>query len=116
MSDKYAIMEAMADQLEQYITDHYPMLTYRAKKMFGGMGYFIDDKMFAAYYGKDGGFALKLDQVEREDLLTLPATKPGMHKPYLILSDTIMTDTSAFQEWLSKSIEYTMSLVVKPKK
>lgn len=80
----------------------------RSKKMFGGVGYFMDDLMFGGIMYDV--FRLKADEVNKPDFEEKgmgPWEVPGksMKMPYYEVPQEIINDQQLLREWVYKAIE-----------
>jgi len=89
-------------------------LDARARKMFGGMGIYTGEKMFAILL--DDAVGLKLSPEDREEALRLEGAKtfcPGPGAPemieYVQLPSSILDNSEVFQYWIRRSAEYARS-------
>ncbi|MBV6503407.1 MAG: hypothetical protein AKCLJLPJ_01478 [Fimbriimonadales bacterium] len=88
-------------------------LDARARKMFGGMGVYTGEKMFAILYEDE--VSLKLSPEDREQALSLdgatlfqPPDGPQMSE-YVVMPNSVLNDENSFKEWLLKSARYAQS-------
>ena len=88
----------------------------RARRMFGGMGIYTGEKMFAFLVNNDLGFKLAPD--DYDEALRLPGAAPMRPdknsepmKEYVKMPKSVLDDAERFQHWLEKSAAY----VRKPK-
>ncbi len=86
-------------------------LDVRARKMFGGMGVYSGEKMFAILL--DDSVGLKLSPEDRDQALQLEGAepfKPGPEQPpmpeYVIMPHQVLNDADAFRDWVAKSADY----------
>lgn len=87
----------------------------RARKIFGGMGIYTGEKMFAIL--EEDLVSFKLSPEDREKALTMdgahvfkPAEEGHSEMPeYIVMPPTILDDDAKFQGWLIKSAEYVRS-------
>lgn len=87
----------------------------RARKIFGGMGIYTGEKMFAIL--EDDLVSFKLSPEDREKALELdgakvftPAEEGHSEMPeYIVMPMTVLDDDDKFQGWLTKSAEYVRS-------
>jgi DNA transformation protein len=89
-------------------------LDARARKLYGGMGVYTGEKMFAILL--DDVVSLKLSPEDRQEALKLSGAgvfKPGPDLPempeYIVMPPTVLDDTDSFKLWLDKSAEYAKS-------
>jgi DNA transformation protein len=87
----------------------------RARKIFGGMGIYTGEKMFAIL--EDDLVSFKLSPADREVALALdgarvfmPAEEGHSEMPeYIVMPADVLNDDENFQNWLIKSAEYVRS-------
>ncbi|MDQ3044565.1 MAG: TfoX/Sxy family protein [Chloroflexota bacterium] len=98
-----------------------PDIDLRFRPMFGGLGVYANERMFASI--SNIGLALKLPPEPRADLLREPGAKPLQYaenapvsKESVIVPAAIRADPAHLAKWATLSIEYTASLPApKPK-
>ena len=79
------------------------------RKMFGGRGYFVGDRLFAAYYG---GIATKLPDPDREEVLNRQIATPFTPTPGRRFGNWVRfplegpDGIEALLPWLRKAYEY----------
>jgi|GEM_PF-361308 len=83
----------------------------RARRMFGGMGVYTGEKMFAFLVGEDIG--LKLCPEDYETALTLPGAGPMRAekdsepmREYVKMPREILDDRDSFVNWVERSAGY----------
>jgi len=82
----------------------------RARRMFGGMGIYTGEKMFAFLLGDDIG--LKLGPEDQEKALTLPGAAPmktDKNEPmrdYVKMPKTVLDNLETFTDWVERSASY----------
>jgi TfoX/Sxy family transcriptional regulator of competence genes len=83
----------------------------RARRMFGGMGIYTSEKMFA--FLMDNDVALKLNPSDFEEAMAIPGAtemrpEAGAEplKEYVKMPKIILDDIQAFTGWVEKSAEY----------
>lgn len=87
----------------------------RARKIFGGMGIYTGEKMFAIL--EEDLVSFKLSPEDREHALALdgahvfkPSEEGHPEMPeYIVMPQNVLDDASKFQDWLIKSAEYVRS-------
>ncbi len=109
-----AFMAQYADTLRDALAEAEPGTALVTRKMFGGMGYYVDGRMFAGYYGK--GLALKLAESDRADLLAVEGAESGMSKNYVEVPPAYLRNASLLVPWLKKCLVYVRSLPQKKRK
>lgn len=83
----------------------------RARRMFGGMGVYTGEKMFAILVDDD--VSLKLSPDDRAEALELSGAQLFRPEPdaaempeYVVMPRYVLDDDSKFTEWVRKSAEY----------
>lgn len=83
------------------------------KKMFGGIGFFEQGRMFGMITGKSSCFRLKVDEFNKEDYvakgmepLFMKNKKKGM--PYWEVPADVLEDKETLAVWVTKSIEASL--------
>jgi TfoX/Sxy family transcriptional regulator of competence genes len=111
------IAENYARMLEDAVRETKPDADFAWKRMFGGAGYYVDEQIFAAWYGRDE-LALKLSEESANELKKLGgmAAPETMSKQYTHLPASIQKDEQAFAKWVAKSMAYVAALPKKKKK
>jgi DNA transformation protein len=87
----------------------------RARKIFGGMGIYTGEKMFAIL--EDDLVSFKLSPSDREEALALdgarvfrPAEEGHSEMPeYIVMPPDVLNNDENFQNWLIRSAEYVRS-------
>lgn len=86
-------------------------LDVRARRMFGGMGIYTGEKMFAFLINNEIGF--KLCPEDCEEALKLPGSAPMKPakdaeplREYVRMPRAVLDDAGVFQQWLERSAEY----------
>ena len=98
---------AITESYKVFIEDQlYELREYESKKMFGGIGYFINGDVFAALM--DDIFMMKVTDGNREDFLAYgmePWSPPGrkMKMPYYPVPEEIINDKALLKEWSLKA-------------
>ncbi len=90
-----------------------------AKKMFGGVGYFVDGVIFACIMG--GKLRLKVDetnQAQFEELGMKGYEIPGKNRvmPYFEIPEKILEDKEELHKWALQSLEIGVKTKKKKKK
>jgi DNA transformation protein len=83
----------------------------RARRMFGGMGVYTGEKMFAFLIGEEIGF--KLCPADFEEAMLLPGAGPMRPdkdaepmREYVRMPRAVLDDMDKFMHWLEKSTAY----------
>ncbi|MEQ1821406.1 MAG: TfoX/Sxy family protein [Fimbriimonadaceae bacterium] len=86
----------------------------RARRMFGGMGIYTGEKMFAFLIGEELG--LKLSPEDLCEALQLPGAGPLRPDPtmepmrdYVCMPREILDNYEHFLHWLDRSVSYAQS-------
>ncbi len=83
----------------------------RARRMFGGMGVYTGEKMFAFLIGEDIGLKLSSDHIEEAMLLPgagpmRPDADSEPMREYVRMPKEILDDLEAFLFWVERSANY----------
>ncbi|HEY0867209.1 MAG TPA: TfoX/Sxy family protein [Fimbriimonas sp.] len=87
----------------------------RARRMFGGMGIYTGEKMFAFLLGDDIG--LKLAPEDQQQALTLPGACPmrtDKNEPmrdYVKMPRNVLDNLETFTDWVERSAGYARSKI-----
>jgi TfoX/Sxy family transcriptional regulator of competence genes len=91
------------------------------KKMFGGVGYFVNGNMFAGAHQDD--LFLRLPEMDRKlimkeyDEVSPFEPMPGRRmSEYVALPESVFSQSNMLVRWLDKSYKYALSLPPKKKK
>ncbi len=90
-----------------------------SRKMFGGVGYFVDGEMFACVW--QSNVILKLSEPDRAEALAMPGGStfdPAGGRPMkqlVVLSEDLLDDATRLREWARRSHGYARTLAGKPK-
>jgi len=83
----------------------------RARRMFGGMGVYTGEKMFAFLIGEDIGFKLSPDDLA--EAMQLPGAGPMKPdkdmepmREYVKMPREVLDNMEQFMHWLEKSASY----------
>lgn len=86
-------------------------LDVRARRMFGGMGVFTGERMFAFLIGEEIG--LKLSPEDRDEAMQMPGAGTISSQPdaepmqgYVRMPHEVLDDTEQFSSWVERSAEY----------
>jgi DNA transformation protein and related proteins len=89
----------------------------RARRMFGGMGIYTGEKMFAFLYDEEIG--LKLSPPDLEEAMLLPGAEPLRPDPqgepmreYVRMPREILDNFDTFMGWVDRSAAYARSKLV----
>jgi TfoX/Sxy family transcriptional regulator of competence genes len=91
------------------------------KKMFGGIGYFVNGNMFAGAHQDDLFLRLsendrKLIMKEYDEVSPFEPMLGRRMSEYVALPESIFTQPGMLTKWLDKSYKYVYSLPLKKKK
>ena len=88
----------------------------RARRMFGGMGVYTGEKMFAFLVGDDIG--LKLSPDDLEQAMNLPGAGPLRPEPdaepmreYVKMPREVLDNLEQFTYWVERSAAYARSKI-----
>jgi DNA transformation protein and related proteins len=116
MDDK-TIIENIEKTLHDAILNIKPELTLSYKRMFGGAGYYADDKIFAAWFGNNNDtIALKLAAEDAETLLQIAGTKKAIMGGYVEIPAAWLQNADDLTPWVAKSLTHVASIPEKKKK
>lgn len=83
----------------------------RARRMFGGMGVYTGEKMFAFLY--DAELGLKLSPEDLDEAMSLPGAGPLVPEPnaepmreYVQMPKEVLDNYESFIRWVEKSATY----------
>lgn len=104
-------LEAMRRQLELAAEELPPDVGLRFRAMFGGVGAYGRDRMFASL--SDAGLALKLSPPDRAALLAEEEARPLQYeaggpvsKEYVVVPPRIRGDATGLAGWVRRSIDH----------
>jgi TfoX/Sxy family transcriptional regulator of competence genes len=109
-----SIMEQIAGVLRDVLAALEPGTELTTRKMFGGMGYYVEGRMFGGYYGS--GLALKLPDAEREALQAQGGIPQEMSKSSTEVPSAYLEDTTLLSPWVAKSLKHVRALPDKKRK
>lgn len=106
---------ATSPEYRDYIIDLLsPLHPIRTRNMFGGVGIFDDDRMFALITSGDELY-FKADDTNRPDYEA--ADMPRFHRmPYYQVPPDITEDSQQLKNWLDKSVDVARRSPKKKKK
>ena len=96
-----------------------PNVALTFKSMFGGLGAFVDGRIFAAHAAN--GLALKLPPDEIERALSIGGVymeydnEGSKAASYVVLPKDVQIDAAKFRPWVERTIDYVLTLPA-PKK
>jgi TfoX/Sxy family transcriptional regulator of competence genes len=109
------------EELHELIKDHLKEVDFTERKMFGGLALFINRNMFTGTHQSD--LFLRLSAEDREEALSqdgitvFEPRKNMVMGEYVVLTDSVLDETSKLKELIQKSVSYVSSLPPKePKK
>ena len=111
------IAQNYAKMLEDAIRQNKPEADFSWKRMFGGAGYYVDEQIFAAWFGTDT-LALKLSAEAADELKQLGglAVHETKSNQYIYMPAAIQNDEDKLAVWVAKSVSHVGSLPRKKKK
>ena len=99
---------AISDDQIQYIKEQLAGFgEVRSKRMFGGVGFFHQDIMFAMISG-DGAFRMRADELNRKDYEEQGMEIFSMSKgtlPYWEVPETVASDPEELAVWARKAFD-----------
>ncbi|MAU12621.1 MAG: hypothetical protein CL607_22560 [Anaerolineaceae bacterium] len=101
------IVEDLEVVLRVALSQVAPDAVLMTKRMFGGAGFFVYGKIFAAWFRNDR-LSLKLSEIDREYLLSLDDTAQSMMSAYIDVPTAWLTDPDALAPWLERSLAYSV--------
>lgn len=111
------VEEKLLELIKQHLTD----IEYTEKKMFGGLGVFINRNMFTGFH--QSTLFLRLAPEDREEALfqdgitVFEPRKRMVMSEYVVVTDSLLSDTNLLNKLFRKSIAYVSRLPPKePKK
>lgn len=114
-------VEALRRQLELAAEELAPEIGLRFRAMFGGVGVYGRDRMFASL--SDAGLALKLSPPDRSALLAEEGARPLQYeedgpasKEYVVVPSRIRGDAAALAEWVRRSVDHASAALVSKRK
>lgn len=88
----------------------------RYKKMFGGVGGWANENMFAIQ-DSQGDIYLRFNEADRTELRQHTDAHPFMDmREYICLPKSILADPDQLDEWVERSYQYFVNLPPKPPK
>jgi TfoX/Sxy family transcriptional regulator of competence genes len=76
------------------------------KRMFGGAGFFVESRVFAAWYG--GSLALKLPPEAAQELLQIEGAVPAQTPQYIEVPESFLRDPTRLHPWVARSVEHVL--------
>lgn len=104
---KQARIDEMANALRAALSVVRPDAHLTWKSMFGGAGFFVYGKIFAAWFGE--GLALKLPDDERKHLLKIAPSPPTLSPQYTEVPQAFLDDPRLLEDWVAKSVSYAIA-------
>ncbi|MFX1484745.1 MAG: TfoX/Sxy family protein [Promethearchaeota archaeon] len=108
------------EELHELIKSHLKDVDYTEKKMFGGLAFFINRNMFTGTH--QSKFFLKLSTEDREEALAqdnivvFEPRKGMVMREYVVLTESLIDDSSKLKALIKKSVSYASSLPPKESK
>lgn len=81
------------------------------KSMFGGVGFFVDGRIFAAWFGSE--LALKLPDDAIAELIADGGTATRETGKYVETPAHYLDEPALLEPWVTRSIDYVMSAKAK---
>jgi len=89
-----------------------PEAYFSWKSMFGGAGFFVDGRIFAAWFGRE--LTLKLPEDAGQELVNRGGTARG--GKYFELPPGFLDQPEQLEPWVARSVDYVMSLPEKKRR
>ncbi len=112
--EKSARIHDMEMALRVALSVTHPDSFLTAKSMFGGAGFFVDGRIFAAWFGKE--LTLKLPEDTAQELLEIDGTARADADKYIELPSSWLDDTKKLQPWVARSVEFALSVPAKKRR
>jgi TfoX/Sxy family transcriptional regulator of competence genes len=84
------------------------------KSMFGGAGFFVEGRIFAAWFGAE--LALKLPKDAADELLAQGGASPTESASYTEVPEAFLDNPHLLEPWVARSVDYVMNQSVKKKR
>lgn len=81
-----------------------PDLDLTLKPMFGGACYYVNGRVFAAWFG-EGNIALKLVEPQRSAFVGLSGAQTTIAVSYIAVPDNLISDRDQFERWLTYAVD-----------
>ncbi len=106
---------ATSPEYREYILDLLnPIHPIRARNMFGGVGIYLDETMFALISSEDILY-FKTDDVNRQDYVAVEAPQ-FMNMPYYQLPHDVLESSDVLQVWMERAMDVARRNPKKKKK
>lgn len=112
MAKKY--LERLTALMEQATSGGSRKVSLEYKHFFSGAAVYVNGQICMSL--TPAGFAIKLPEKSRNDLIKRASAKPLRYFPkgpikeeYIVLPRAVLNDASAFRRWVKASIEYVTS-------
>jgi TfoX/Sxy family transcriptional regulator of competence genes len=112
--EKEAMIRDMEMALRVALSAVRPESHLSAKSMFGGAGFFVDGRIFAAWFGEE--LTLKLPQDAAQELLELGGTSRADMGKYVELPAGLIDQPEQLEPWVERSVDYVLSVPSKKRK
>ena len=98
----------LADRVREYLSD-IPQLNIEEKKMFGGLGFLVNNKMCINISGEK--LMCRFDPVLSEEVAELPGYEPMIMKGkelkgYCYVNEDGLKNSHDFQYWMELSLDF----------
>lgn len=94
---------ATSEEYKAYVMDLLnPLLSVRARKMFGGVGVYADEVMFGLISSEDVLYFRTMDS-NRDDYLSADMSQ-FKHMPYYEVPADVLDDSDLLKIWADKSV------------
>ncbi len=102
------------EELHELIKKHLTNVEFTEKKMFGGLALFINKNMFSGTHQSYLFLRLSADDREvalsQEGITVFEPRKGIVMSEYVVLTDSVLGDTSKLKKLIQKSVTYVSSL------
>lgn len=110
-----AFDERLADRVREILSSR----KVREQKMFGGIGFMVDDKMVAGVHGSD--LIVRVPLEEHDDAVRKPGTRPmtmggRTSKGFLFIAPAGTKSAASLKKWVERSATYVATLPAKKSK
>jgi TfoX/Sxy family transcriptional regulator of competence genes len=105
-------IRAMEMALRAALAEVRPDADLTVKSMFGGAGFWVNGRFFAAWFG--GGLALKLPEDARRALVEVGGVQAVESRQYAEVPEAFLDDPALLAPWVAQSVDY--ALTARPKR
>jgi TfoX/Sxy family transcriptional regulator of competence genes len=112
--DKEALIRDMEMALRAALSAAQPESYFSAKSMFGGAGFFVDGRIFAAWFGQE--LSLKLPPDAAQELLAVGGTSRAEMGKYVELPVGLIDQPEQLEPWVARSVDFVLTVPTKKRK